>query len=168
MSPLLFADLLGIYFPTLNPEDVKVHFRKINKEVPTQEHPLIEFMRGSHLKTESWQANPNFERPYMLSFYPLFGKGVSWGEQGIPEEKPSTWIFTGLYRVLGKTEGEDPDLPGRLSYLYDLQPARETESLIGRATVWFDSTVRNTRRVGENVLPTLEVHGYTRYPLDIP
>ncbi len=107
---MLLFDLLKMWEPTFTPTTAKVHLARHNGE----EHPLDVFLEGRFDRWQSWQANQNFKKEFVVSL--------------IQAGRPSSWLFAGLFRKVGCTKHSKP----RKHYVYELQRIDAAEDWVGR------------------------------------
>lgn len=134
-----------------NAEDFKVHFALGNAGGGADRYePLYKFLSGDFEEWQRWQNQGNFGRSFIISLI-TFDK--------------DEWLFAGMYRVHGQEEVAEP----WHHYMYDTELMGESKELIGRLTLKYEKTYRNSYPYLENCIDDLEVSQILKepYSLDI-
>ena len=111
---------------------VKIHFATNQGS-----DPLLAFYSGSFKQWQEEQTQKNFSRPYVLGLIQI--------------EDKATWLFAGLYRILGVEKGS------HTAWLYSTELAPGQEALIGRAVVRYAKPFRNSYPAYETCADQLEL-----------
>ena len=107
---MLLFDLLKLWEPGFTAENAKVHLARHNGK----DHPLNVFLEGRFDAWQSWQAQRNFQKEFVVS---LVQAGL-----------PTRWLFAGLFRKISRASHTEP----RPHYLYELERIEAAEEWVGR------------------------------------
>jgi hypothetical protein len=92
------------------------------------ENPLAVFLAGRFKEWQEDQKQDNFNQKHIISLIEL---------------KLHTWLFAGVYQVLGKPKR----LPNK-RVLYDTAMLPDQDELVGRLIIHHERTVRSSYRIG--------------------
>ncbi|MCX6029077.1 MAG: GIY-YIG nuclease family protein [Chloroflexi bacterium] len=124
--------LLEVSGVNVTPNQTKLHFASNQGS-----DPLLAFYSGKFKTWQEEQTRKNFERPYVISLIQLPERG--------------TWLFSGLYRVNGVTEGT------HVPWIYSTELVEGQENLVGRVVLRFQKDFRNSYVFGEKYASGLVV-----------
>lgn len=137
-------DYLKMEFPSLRPEDSKVHLAQMNDY---KEDPLVKFRERTFDEWQCWQKRQEFNRRYVVSLIRIPGT--------------ETWLFAGAFQQTGNAGKKA--YPGReeLYYQYLLEKIPETEEYAGRMYISFKNTARSFIHLGESIQSELVISSIT-------
>lgn len=130
-------------FPSLRPEDSKVHLAQMNDY---KEDPLVKFRERTFDEWQCWQKRQEFNRTYVVSLIRI-GDGNTAICGSISAERQC-----GKESLSGREE---------LYYQYLLEKIPETEEYAGRMYISFKNTTRNFIRLGESIQSELVISSIT-------
>lgn len=132
---MLLFDLLKLWEPTFAAQKAKIHLARHNGK----EHPLDVFLEGRFDAWQSWQAQRNFQKEFVVS---LVQAGL-----------PTRWLFAGLFRKIGSTPHTEP----RPHYLYELERIEAAEEWVGRLYLESQYKERHSYPLGTTLADDLVV-----------